>query len=107
MREECTRSERQTVFSSLDQFDMDGRRAMELLLGQYRHKKSTPYFSTMFLRTSGSYNERYVIWKDAILTHGWKMWGEIPCYVGDDQVRIRLDGAGPEISMESSHMECF
>lgn len=26
--------------------------------------------------------------------------GEIPCYVGDDQVRIRLDGAGPEISME-------
>ena len=86
--------------SSLDQFDMDGRRAMELLLGQYRHKKSTPYFSTMFLRTSGSYNERYVYLEGRDLDAWMENVGEIPCYVGDDQVRIRLDGAGPEISME-------
>ena len=86
--------------SSLDQFDMDGRRAMELLLGQYRHKKSTPYFSTMFLRTSASYNERYVYLEGRDLDAWMENVGEIPCYVGDDQVRIRLDGAGPEISME-------
>lgn len=86
--------------SSLDQFDVDGRRAMELLLGQYRHKKSTPYFSTMFLRTNGSYNERYVYLEGRDLDAWMENVGEIPCYVGDDQVRIRLDGAGPEISME-------
>ena len=86
--------------SSLDQFDVDGRRAMELLLGQYRHKKSTPYFSTMFLRTNGSYNERYVYLEGRDLDAWMENVGEIPCYVGDDQVKIRLDGAGPEISME-------
>ena len=31
--------------SSLDQFDMDGRRAMELLLGQYRHTIFLNYVS--------------------------------------------------------------
>ncbi|MFQ8777098.1 MAG: hypothetical protein ACLR78_06330 [Roseburia sp.] len=59
----------------------------------------------MFLRTSGSYNERYVYLEGRDLDAWMENVGEIPCYVGDDQVRIRLDGAGPRFDGEAA-MEC-
>lgn len=86
--------------TSLDRFDDDARRAMEFLLGWYRHKSSTLFMSTMFPRIFGNNNERYAYLEGRELDAWMENIGDNLCFIGDNQVKVDLNGQGPQLMMD-------